>query len=490
MGSTEHNTPIRKVPLPTKIGALSGWTQLERLDIVVIGVIIFSVVAIGIMTLIGSTVGIQIKQYSPESQASSQDTIHIEFNAPIDKGTVEERFSISPVVEGQFEWIGDRQLQFIPNLPLTPDQSYTVTLNAGIEDSDHRLELKENFQFRFRIKKPSIVYIGFGDEGTENLFKLDLETHRTTQLTDAPNGINDYDMSSDGQWVAYSSAVRGQLFELWALNLENDQLIQLTNCTQAQGSCFDPAWSPDGRQIAYTRRDIDTETGFAISEHVWLVDFAMLESRLLFDDVTVESRAPEWSPVGERIAVYISNSQGVYVQDFRSGQGLLIPTQQGIVGTFSPDGNGLVYPVLVQGVLGPTYYTHLELARFEQLGLEAPEGLLISGTRETPVEDIVAAFHPDGQHIAISRRYLDSNYTEGTQVYLLDLATMQAEPLVVDPNYSHGYMQWSPDGSLLLMQRYNFESTRNHTEIWMYDLGTGDLKRLVDNGFSPQFLSE
>jgi dipeptidyl aminopeptidase/acylaminoacyl peptidase len=274
------------------------------------------------------------------------------------------------------------------------------------------------------------------------------------------------------------------------LNLDDHRLIQVTNCAQAQGSCFDPTWRADNRQLAYTRRDIDTETGLTISEHVGLVDFGTLESRLLFDDVSVESRAPQWSPVGERIAVYFLNPQGIYVQDFQSGAGLLIPTQQGIVGTFSPDGNSLVYPVLVQGALGPTYYTHLEIARFEQLGVEDSEGLLLSGEREASVEDIVAAFHPDGQHIAVSRRYLDSNYTEGTQIYLINLTTMEVQPLVVDPAYSHGSIRWSPDGSLLLMQRYHFASNRDNTEIWMYHMETGELTRLIDNGYSPQFLPE
>jgi Tol biopolymer transport system component len=490
MGSTEHNTPIRKVPLPNKILSTLGSIQFDRLDMAVIGVMMFSIVAIGVMMLVGSTVGVQIKQYSPESLASSQDIIRIEFNVPIDKSTAQEHFSIAPTVEGRLEWIGDRQLQYIPDLPLSPDEDYTVTLSAGVEDSDHSLELKDDFQFRFRVKMPSIVYVGFGAGGSRNLYKFDLENSQTTQLTNAPNGINDYDISSDGKWVAYSSPVAGQLYDIWAFNLDNQQLIQVTNCAQAQGSCFDPTWRPDNRQLAYTRRDIDTDTGLGISEHVWLVDFATLESRLLFDDVTVESRAPQWSPVGERIAVYFLNPQGVYIQDFQSGEGLLIPTEQGIVGAFSPDGNSLVYPVLVQGALGPTYYTHLEIARFEQLGVEDPEGLLLSGEREAAVEDIVAAFHPDGRHIAVSRRYLDSNYTEGTQIYLLDLTTMEAQPLVVDSAYSHGAIRWSPDGSLLLMQRYRFASNRNNTEIWMYQLQTGELTRLVNDGFAPQFLPE
>ena len=490
MGSTEHTSSVPNTSLQDKNLMSSKWVHIDRLDMVVIGVIVLSIMGIGIMTLIGSTVGIQIRNYSPETISGSQATISIEFDLPVDRESAEAHFNISPSIDGQLIWIGDRQMQYLPDFPLTPKQDYTVTLSAGVEDKDHRISLQDDFQFQFRVKMPSIVYVGFGENTPRNLFKLDLETMQTTQLTNIQNGIEDYDVSSDGEWIAYSSTVSGQLNDIWALNLENDRLIQVTNCAEAQGSCFDPDWRPDNRQIAYTRRDINVETGLAISEHVWLVDLATLETRLLFDDVTVQSRAPEWSPVGERIAVYFLNPQGIFIQDFQSGENLLIPTTQGIVGTFSPDGNRLIYPILVQGAIGEIYYTHLELAQFENLGIEEPEGSQISGGREAPVEDLVAAFHPDGQRVAVTRRYLDSNYTEGTQVYLVDLTTMEAEPLIVDPDYIHGFIRWSGDGSLLLMQRYQLNSNRNEIEIWMYELQTGELSQLLNNGFAPQFLSE
>ena len=52
----------------------------------------------------------------------------------------------------------------------------------------------------------------------------------------------------DGKRIAFASNPTGQ-YDIYILNLENNQLTQLTN--HAADDLF-PAWSPDGRQIAFT----------------------------------------------------------------------------------------------------------------------------------------------------------------------------------------------------------------------------------------------
>jgi len=170
---------------------------------------------------------------------------------------------------------------------------------------------------------------------------------------------------------------------------------------------------------------------------------------------------------------------------FETGQSAFVATQQGVPGIFSTDGNYFVYSKLAYGAADTTYYSHLAMVNLADL---TQGEVALSGDSATPIDDLQADFHPDGTHLALVRRYLDARYTQGGQLYLLDLATLEATPLVVDGMYSHGAISWSSDGHLLLFQRYNLESQRDPIEIWVYTVPTGELRQVAVDGILPQFL--
>jgi dipeptidyl aminopeptidase/acylaminoacyl peptidase len=238
--------------------------------------------------------------------------------------------------------------------------------------------------------------------------------------------------------------------------------------------------------VAYTREELDPALDPINTKRAWVVPLDTRESRLLLDDPGAKASAPEWSPVGERVAVVLGEPPGILVYDFPTDQGVFIQTAQGVAGIFSPDGKRFIYPKLAFGAAGATYYTHLGMVDLEAVGEQREVEL--SGGAESPVDDLQAAFHPDGTHLAIVRRYLDNRYTEGGQVYWLDATTLEATPLVVDPAHTHGAISFSQDGRLLLMQRYNLTARRDPPEIWLYVLPTHEMRQVVVDGFLPKFL--
>ncbi|NJL92622.1 MAG: hypothetical protein HC915_02285 [Anaerolineae bacterium] len=177
------------------------------------------------------------------------------------------------------------------------------------------------------------------------------------------------------------------------------------------------------------------------------------------------------------------NLPGIRVYDFDRQNNVMIENMQGTVGTFSPDGTRLLYPVLVRGAIGQSFYKHLEMVDFVSL-----QQTRVSGPPEAPLEDWMGAWHPDGERIAVARTYFDDRYTPGAQVYMLEVATEDVEPLVVDTDYHHSALAWSTDGQILVMERINRREPGSFPEVWAYDMVTEELILISTDAWLPGFL--
>lgn len=337
---------------------------------------------------------------------------------------------------------------------------------------------------------PDVLFLGPADAARVNLFQLDPDSGDVRRLTDTEGGILEYAISPDGNWVAYSVQVTGQIADIWALNLETGQEIQLTNCRESFASCNTPSWRYDNAVIAYTRRELNPQSGWERTERVWLVDIVSRQTQPLFDDMDVTARFPVWSPTEERIAISLVDPPGIVVYDMPSDRTVFVASPQGITGRFTKDGQALLYPATRYGEAVQYYYTHIEMMVFgETFNEDASSIRRISGETSTPATDGQAVLHPEGESVAVTRRYLDERYTEGSQIYLLNLADDRVTPLVVDPDYAHASLSWNPDGSKLLYQRTNLNDY-SEIELWLYDLASGERTRIYDNGFMPRFLHD
>lgn len=336
-----------------------------------------------------------------------------------------------------------------------------------------------------------ILFLGPSSEARNNIMHLTVETGRVEQLTDAAGGVLEYAISPDALWIAYTVRVTGRISDIWLLNLNTQQSIQLTNCLEAQASCNTPAWRNNSSEIAYTRRELDQDSGWTNTERVWLVDIQSRQSRPLFDDFNVQGRYPIWSPTNDQVAFSLVDPVGVLLYDFPTDETLFIPSEQGTTGFFSPDGTQLAYPALRFGIALQRYYTHIELLELPRFGVtNSPDPTVsrLSGPIEAPLEDGQAAFHPNGNTVAVTRRYLDERYTQGSQLYLIDLATDAVTPLVVDASYNHAALNWHPSENWLLYQRNALDDV-SQIEIWLLDATTGKTTMIENDGYMPKFLN-
>jgi serine/threonine protein kinase/Tol biopolymer transport system component len=223
------------------------------------------------------------------------------------------------------------------------------------------------------------------------LYLVNADGTDLTQLTNMDNGACQPSWSPDGTQLVFISPClgRGEFFEniynessLYVINADGTGLKQLT---PAPGSDFEPAWSPDGKTIAFT----SVRGGF---RQIYTLDVETQAVTLLTNTTdSIESSQPYWSPDGTKI-VYMAKRVGAYqiwamnadgqeaVQLVRSGQDLWDYSP-----AWSPDGRTI-------------FFSQRRLGAFRPWLMRVDYGDLSQDPRKmnfiTPIEDV--QFSPDG----------------------------------------------------------------------------------------------
>jgi len=119
--------------------------------------------------------------------------------------------------------------------------------------------------------------------------------------------ISNPTFSGDGNTVVVSG-IKGGISDLYAVDLNSGQTRQLTNDKLAQ---MQPAFSPDGRTVAYV-----TDAGTDVNAMTWgnyrlaLMDWPSGQTRVLAGTETGKNINPQWTPDG-RSMYFISDRTGI-----------------------------------------------------------------------------------------------------------------------------------------------------------------------------------
>src|SRR6185369_7649859 len=95
--------------------------------------------------------------------------------------------------------------------------------------------------------------------------------------------------------------------DIFAVNLQG----QVRQITETAGCEYEPAWSPDGKWIAYTatRREVTTIDSVAEDTHVWVTNANGSSARELSPGLDRRARSPRWSPTN-RTVYFLAGDHG------------------------------------------------------------------------------------------------------------------------------------------------------------------------------------
>jgi TolB protein len=236
---------------------------------------------------------------------------------------------------------------------------------------------------------------------------------------------------------------------------QSNRAVQLTT---SPAENFYPAWSPDGRKVAF----VSTRSG---NWDLWLMNADGSDQHPLTTAQGLDS-APAWSPDGSMIA-FASNrfdsqnaaSQLVLMNADGSDPRLVSrnPGGKQLISAWSPGGKALI--VLAEPMN--------ELPRWELQLIDT-----VTTERKTLVKEQVSfsaiSWHPDGRSIAFVR-----SPWQKQEIWTVAPEGTALQPLLAD-RANNRDPRWSPDGTMLALA----SDRSGYSEIWLLDLSTHHLRQL------------
>ncbi|HEY9480085.1 MAG TPA: alpha-2-macroglobulin family protein [Gemmatimonadaceae bacterium] len=122
---------------------------------------------------------LRVLRHTPGDTASPGNLVTVIFDRPVAgrlDATVDAArlFRIEPAVPGRVAWRDPITMRFVPDEPLTPGDSFTVTIDSAFEALDGS-RLERPFSFAFRVPGPRLLARSFGGEYSSYPHELPLD---------------------------------------------------------------------------------------------------------------------------------------------------------------------------------------------------------------------------------------------------------------------------------------------------------------------------
>jgi Tol biopolymer transport system component len=265
------------------------------------------------------------------------------------------------------------------------------------------------------------VFAAFGG-GAYALFQLFRGAAEAPRISRVPQAlpVPEYDF-------AYASDKDGD-FDIYLTTLDRDLELSLTDHPLGESG---PAWSRDGKLIAYSILD---DAG----SDIWVTTVSEGEARAITSETGDEDN-PTWSPDGEKLAFMSTNSIIEVVNLDSSGRHRLTDgSASDFHPAWSPDGARIAY--------AHNAGDHEN----SDIWVMKPSGASKEAVTHWPGSEQFPAWSPNGEMIA----FVDNS----GQIYVVHLEDRTVRQLTNDQTRK-GPLSWSPDGHHILYVAYTEDQT-------------------------------
>jgi TolB protein len=237
------------------------------------------------------------------------------------------------------------------------------------------------------------------------------------------------------------------------MDLKTSQATQITFFPAGEGPVWQPAWSPNGEEIAFERGTVDGPPQRTRRIYVVKADGSEEVPRIL-TGTSHDSNHPTWSPDGSRIAFSRSktNSNDYDICTMTpEGKEIKVLTKGGEP-AWSPGGKSIAYFSVAKAVKGNENPTDISV-------IALPNGKPQKLT-STPRDDLEPAWSPDGKRILfVEHRHVNPGLPgQGTDLYAMDADGSNRVRLTFDTTRRFWSPDWQPATALVAPSKVVFQT--------------------------------
>ncbi|MCI2429783.1 S9 family peptidase [Candidatus Acetothermia bacterium] len=334
--------------------------------------------------------------------------------------------------------------------PLTQTPKYSIAQYLDIQSSGSG---------RLSPDGTELLYVN-NATGTFQIYKLDLQTHETVQLTDFEDGVSLIGWTPQSNGILFGKSTGGsERTQLYWLSPDSTELIDLSQKPESVHRFG--AWSPDGTKFAFS-----ANRRHPAHFDIYIQNLETKEIELVYQSDKSKS-VVGWSPEGRYLVISVasaSTNNDLYLLDLETKELKHLTPHEGNAlydaGPWTPDGAGFFVLSDQDREFTNLAYLHIHEGRLEFL-----EDL------DFDVEDV--ALSPDGKNLVTL-----VNVEGYHQIRVWTWPERGWRPAPLTPPGLFGSLRFSQDGTKLT---FTLTGSRFSSDVWLYDLETHETLQITQS---------
>lgn len=273
------------------------------------------------------------------------------------------------------------------------------------------------------------------------------------------------------QWLAFETK-RGQLgdYEIFVMAPDGSRLTNLTNSWADDAA---PAWSADGRRVAFVSwRDTPLGKWNLGPGSIYLMNFdpatGIGSNPFRLTRSGKRDGWPTWSPDGRRVAFESDRTGNLEIWAINvDGSGLTQLTNQpgdDMHPAWSPDGTKIAFTS--------------DRGGNQDVWVMAADGSNPVNLTRAPGRDRYPIWSPGGAQLTFN-----TNRDGNQEIYIMNADGSNQRNISMSPGSHEGLADWSPDGKRLVL----YSDRSGPKDIYIVDLATGEWTNITNSATDDEF---